>query len=69
MLMFEEYCRKLADAYDEMTSQPEMHSCMAEMFAIFSESLDGPILFTESVLEVAKSDAGRKVSTILAFIY
>ena len=62
MLMFHEYAKKLSDAYDEMTKIPELHSSVAELFALFAESKEACCLFCDACSEISKLSEGRQVS-------
>ena len=69
MLMFPEYATKLADAYVEMSSNPETQSCVNELFIRFCDSIEGCRLYCEACVEIAKSENGRQVKKLLCKIF
>jgi len=64
MLIFPEYARKLADAYDEIGNSPHMQSCVNELFMRFAESVEGCCLFCDACVEISKFPNGRQASVI-----
>nr|XP_039265284.1 uncharacterized protein LOC120340947 [Styela clava] len=61
MLMFPDYVTKLSQAYDQMVVDPECWSALADFYAEWADSDDGPLLFCEACINVAKLSTGGKI--------
>ena len=62
MLMFPEYAKKLADAYEELANYSEAQSCINELFVRFAETVEGCYLFCDACAEISKLPNGRQVN-------
>ena len=61
MLIFPEYIDKLMKSFEEMISDPEAWSALAEFYAELAECDEGPTAFAEAIICVSRIPNGEKV--------
>ena len=62
MLMFQEYARKLAEVYDQMSDDPDLGGYIADLYGEMFVSIESVQFFCEGMAEISENFSGRNVS-------